>query len=113
MAIHFSNGIGQLFEKSIDKPIAQIKYHLIETDPTKYTRKKWWGDFQSNNGLKDFQLSGTLRINFDDGRNGECVVWLENENGSESGSKNKVKKTTANLYHFNGRGKLIRGNSGI
>ena len=53
MAIHFSNGTGRLFEKNIDMPIAQISYHLSETDATKYTRKKWWGDFQSNKKLKE------------------------------------------------------------
>jgi len=105
MAIHFSNGIGQLFEKNIDMPIAQINYHLSETDATKYTRKKWWGDFQSNKKLKESQLASTLRMEFDDSRNGACTVWM----GTEAGSK----KSSNNIYHFNGRGKLVRGNSGV
>jgi len=105
MTIHFSNGIGQLFERNIDMPIAQISYHLSETDATKYTRKKWWGDFHSNKKLKESQLVGTLRVEFDDSRDGECTVWMGNDGGSS-------KKDNNNLYHFNGRGKLGRGNSG-
>ncbi len=105
MAIHFSNSTGQLFKKSIDEPVAQVSYHLIETDATQYTKKKWWGDFQSNKQLNDFQSSGTLRLEFDDGRSGECIVMIGNEADSS-------KKTGNHIYHFNGRGKLSRGNNG-
>ncbi len=101
MAIHFNNGFGQLYEKDIDKAIANVNYHLVETDATKYTRKKWWGDFQSSKKLKELQIVGTLRIEFDDGRNGECIVWL----GTEAGSK----KSSVNIYRFSGRGKLGKG----
>ena len=104
MAIHFSNGIGTLFDNDTDMPIAQINYHLSETDATKYTNRKWWGEFQSNKKLKESQLIGTLRVELDDSRNGECIVWLNTEARSN--------KSSINTYHFNGRGKLVRGNAG-
>ena len=43
MGIHYSNGLGRLYDKDIERPIAEVKYQLIETDATKYTPKKWWG----------------------------------------------------------------------
>lgn len=44
MAIHYNNGTGQLHSKESKQPVTQINYRLIETNPTKYTKKKWWGN---------------------------------------------------------------------
>ncbi len=52
MAIHYSNGTGQLHNKESNQPIAQINYRLIETDPIKYTKKKWWGGFSTSKEIK-------------------------------------------------------------
>ena len=97
MALHFSGGIGTLYDMKINQPIAKISYQLIETDPTQYSKKKWWGEFNSNKAIKE---SGTFRIELEDGRKGECIV-----------SVNVKSKGIAahHHYHFNGRGKLGRG----
>lgn len=102
MAIHYSNGIGKIHNKESKQTIAQINYRLIETDPTKYTKKKWWGEFSLNKELKDQNDSVTLRIEFEDGRYGDCVVWKSIESQGKSDSNYNSN------YHFNGRGKLAR-----
>ena len=43
MAIRYSNGSGRLHDKELERPIAEIQYQLLETNPTRYTTKKWWG----------------------------------------------------------------------
>ena len=63
MAIHFSNGIGTLFDKDPDMLITQINYHLSETEAIKYTTRKLWGEFQSNKKLKESRLVGTPGLN--------------------------------------------------
>ena len=95
MGLHYSGGIGMLYEKEIDQPIAKVSYQLIETDPTKYTKKKWWGELYAS---KEIRQTGVLRIELEDNRVGECVVWTSSD----------IKKgsATQHHYHFNGRGKL-------
>ena len=39
MALHYSGGIGILYDKEIDQAISKVSYQLIDTDPTKYTKK--------------------------------------------------------------------------
>lgn len=105
MAIHYSNGLGQLYDKNSKQPIAQVNYRLIETDPTKYTKKKWWGEFHTSKELKELRESVIFRIEFEDGRNGDCAIWVNN--GAQDSSTTKQF-----IYHFNGRSKLGRGFSG-
>ncbi len=95
MAIHYSNGVGKLYEKESDNPIAEAKYQLIETDPTKYTRKLWWGEFTTTRQIKKL---GNYILELEDSRKGECVV---STNAAE-GKKLSVRYH----YRFNGRGKL-------
>jgi hypothetical protein len=97
MALHYSGGIGIIYDKEIDQPISKVSYQLIETDPTKYTKKKWWGEFYTS---KEIKRSGIYRIELEDGRKGECVVWVNIE----------LKELSASQYHyhFNGRSKLSR-----
>jgi hypothetical protein len=97
MALHFSGGIGIIYDKEIEQPIAKVSYQLIETDPTKYTKKKWWGDFYTS---KEVKRTGIFRIELEDGRSGECVVWTDTEIKQDSASHYH--------YHFNGRSKLSR-----
>lgn len=106
MAIHYSNGIGQLYNNETQQTVAQINYRLIETDPTKYSKKKWWGEFSTNKGIKEQSSSVIFRIEFEDGRDGDCIVWMSTE--AKSGTDSKYN----NNYHFNGRGKLSRDYSG-
>jgi hypothetical protein len=100
MAIHYDNGIGQLYIKEGKRPIAQIKYKLIETDPTKYTKKKWWGEFSTSREIKEIRDTITFRIEFENGRDGDCVVWADTESKKGRSSQQQYS------YHFNGRGKL-------
>ena len=95
MAIHYSNGVGRLYDKEMDKPVAEVKYQLIETDPTKYTHKKWWGEFSS---VRQIKQSGNFILELEDSRKGECVIIANTQ----------MKKGTVHHYHFNGRGKLGR-----
>jgi len=100
MAIHYSNGLGQLYDKDNKQPIAQVNYRLIETDPTKYTKKKWWGEFHTSKELKELKESVIFRIEFEDSRDGVCAVWVNTEARDDAGSKYHYN------YHFNGRGKM-------
>ena len=98
MGLHYSGGIGMLYEKELDQPVAKISYQLIETDATKYSKKKWWGELYAS---KDIKRTGVLRIELEDSRIGECVVWTS--------SDLKKGSATQHHYHFNGRGRLGRG----
>ena len=100
MAIHYSNGLGQLYDKETKQPITQVSYRLIETDPTKYTKKKWWGELSSAKEIKETKDSVIFRIEFEDSRDGECAVWVNTEADSETAQRFN--------YHFNGRGRLGR-----
>ena len=93
MALHYSSGIGNVFDKNQGKNIADIKYHLIESDPTIYTRKKWWGDFSTTGKIS---TTGDYRIEMEDGRMGDCIISVNTEH--------KDKRQL--YYNFFGRGKL-------
>jgi len=97
MAIHYSNGFGKLFDKETEETIDGIKYQLIETDQTRYTNKKWWGEFTINREIKRL---GKYMIEFDDGRKSECVIFTNTDRESET-------RTSSHYYYrFFGRGKL-------
>jgi hypothetical protein len=98
MSIHFANGFGHLYEKETpDFPVARVSYQLTETDATRYTNKRWWGDFSTSEALKH---PGNYYIEFEDARRGECIVIPNTESSS--------KKAKTWHYHFNGRGALGR-----
>ncbi len=98
MGIRFANGQGNLYDKETpDFPAARLGYQLTETDATKYTKKRWWGDFSTGDELKHL---GNFYIEFEDGRRGECVVIANTEASS--------RKAKTWYYHFNGRGALSR-----
>ena len=97
MAIHYSNGVGKLYDKEMDKPVAEVKYQLIETDSTKYAPKKWWGEFSTNREIK--RLANYV-IELEDSRKGECVITTN--------AQAKGKAVSRHHYRFNGRGKLGR-----
>lgn len=100
MAIHYSNGLGNLYNKETGQTVTQINYRLIETDPTKYTKKKWWGEFSTGKELKDLRESTIFRIEFEDGRDGDCAIWVSTEAQDNAGSRYN------HNYHFNGRSKM-------
>ena len=109
MAIHYSNGTGWLYKKESKQTVVQINYRLIETDPTKYMKKKWWGEFSTGKELKDLRESAIFRIEFEDGRDGDCAVWANTESQDDADSKYH------HNYHFNGRGRMghdLRGGKG-
>ncbi len=95
MALHYANGVGFLYDKDIDKSVGKISYQLVWTDPTVYTKKKWWGDFTTSRELK--HLGGYI-IELEDGRKGDCVVSSNSQPGS--------KRANVHFYHYNGRGTL-------
>lgn len=98
MAIHYNNGVGTVYDKEVDKPISRIDYQLIETDPTKYSKKKWWGEFYSTKKVKK---TGVYRIELEDGQSGDCIIWVKDDMAQD--------KSSQFHYHFNGRGKLGKG----
>jgi hypothetical protein len=98
MGLHYSSGVGIVYDKEIDKPISKIDYQLIETDPTKYTKKRWWGEFYSTKRVKK---TGVYRIELEDGQSGDCVIWVKDDVARD--------KASQYYYHFNGRGKLGKG----
>ncbi len=98
MSIRITTGAAALYDKETpDFPVARINYNLMETEATKYNKKKWWGDFSLGEELKHL---GNYLIGFDDARKGGCVVIANTESSSR---KNKIW-----FYHFNGRGSLGR-----
>jgi hypothetical protein len=98
MSIRFNNGSGQVFPKETpETPLARITYKLTETDATKYTKKRWWGDFSCGEEIKRL---GNFFIEFEDGRRGECAVIANTEDATD--------KAQIWYYHFNGRGALSR-----
>ena len=99
MAVHYSNGIGKLYDKEIERPIAEVRYQLIETDPTKYTPKKWWGEFSTNRDIKH-RGDSVYILELEDSRKGECFVNINTQERKRSASHHH--------YRFNGRGKLGR-----
>ena len=44
MGLHYSGGLGMLYEKESSLLISKINYQMIETDATIYTKSRWWGD---------------------------------------------------------------------
>lgn len=95
MSIHYSNGFGTLYGKEDGETTAEVKYMLIETDPTRYTAKKWWGEFSTNREMK---RPGNYMFKFEDGRRSECVISTNTE---------RKRETTSNYYYrFYGRGRL-------
>ncbi len=100
MALQFSSGSGTLYEKDFDQPISRVSYQLIETEQSKYARKKWWGELYS---VKEISRNGAIRIELEDGRAGECIVWSSSDSDIRKGA------STQHHYHFNGRGKLSKG----
>ncbi len=98
MGLHYSSGIGKLYDKEAEKVVTEFKYQLIETDQTKYTPKKWWGEFTTNQKIK--KLSDFI-IEFDGGRAGGCYVSVNTDKG-------EVRGTSLHHYRFYGRGKLGR-----
>ncbi len=101
MGLHYSSGIGKLYDKEAEKVITEVKYQLIETDPTKYTHKKWWGEFTTNQKIK--KLSDFI-IEFEDCRAGGCYVSVNADRG-------EVRRASLHYYRFYGRGKLGRRSS--
>jgi phosphoserine aminotransferase len=88
--------MGTLYNKETpDFPVARINFNLMETESTKYNKKKWWGDFSLNEALKH---GGNYLIGFEDSRKGECIVIPNTEARSA--------KSKTWYYHFNGRGAL-------
>ena len=97
MGIHYGNGFGLVFDKELEKPIAKGNYSLIETDATKYTKKKWWGEFSTSKAIK---RAGNYIIELEDGRKGECIIFANSEA--------KQGRASQYSYHFNGRSALRR-----
>jgi hypothetical protein len=96
MAVRYSNGSGAIMDKDLEKPIANIRYQLMETSKTKYTTGKWWGEFSIK---KEIKRSGNYILEFEGGRKGECLVSSKSE---ASGSASRYH------YSFFGRGPLGR-----
>jgi len=95
MSLRYSGGTGALFDKESELQICKVDYQLMETESTKYTQKRWWGEFSC---AKKLEKSGIFRLELEDGRKGDCAVW--------SDSDSTQNKETFFSYHFNGRGKL-------
>jgi hypothetical protein len=96
MAVHYSNGSGYLYDADVEKPVTDIHYYLRETDPTKYTRRRWWGGFSAK---RKIERLGNYQIEFEDGRKAYCVIF---------NSDTPVEGNPSRRYHylFYGRGRL-------
>lgn len=101
MAIRYSNGSGRLHDKELERPIAEIQYQLLETNPTRYTTKKWWGEFSTKRELKK---RNNCMIEFEDGRKGDCII-------TSSSTATKSRVTFRYHYSFYGRGPIDRRSS--
>ena len=64
MSIRITTGSGTLFDKeTLDFPVARINFNLMETEATRYAKKKWWGEFSLGEELKHI---GNYLIGFED-----------------------------------------------
>ena len=97
MTVRYSGGTARLYAKDIEKPVADVRYQMMVTDATRYTRMKWWGDFSANKELKTL---GEFIMEFDDGSRGDVFVYTSGAPGAKSGRFQ---------YTFNGRSKLTGG----
>ena len=98
MTLRITSGTGMLFDKEApDFPVARVAFNLMETDGTKYSKKKWWGDFSVGEELRH---SGNFLISLENARKGEIIVIPNTES--------KTRKSTTWYYHFNGRGEMLK-----
>ncbi|MEN8614326.1 hypothetical protein ABFB09_03440 [Dehalogenimonas sp. THU2] len=99
MTVRYSGGTARLYAKDIEKPVADVRYQMMFTQGTKFTRMKWWGDFYASKELKN---TGEFIMEFEDGSRGEVFVHTGGAPQSKSGRYQ---------YSFNGRGRLsgLRG----
>ncbi|MCK5576687.1 MAG: hypothetical protein KAI14_00065 [Dehalococcoidales bacterium] len=97
MGIRYSNGFGLIYDKELEKLIAKVNCSLVETDATKYARKRWWGEFST---IKAIERTGKYVIEMEDGRRGECIAF--------AGSNAQQGPGSQYYYHFNGRSALRR-----
>jgi hypothetical protein len=103
MALHYSSGFGKLYDKEMGETVFDINYQLIETEQTKYTNKKWWGEFSTK---KEINPVGKYIIEFNDSRRGECIVTINSE---ISERRRKGEKLALHYFcRFYGRGRLGR-----
>ena len=97
MTIKYLGGTARLYAKDIEKPVADIRYQMMISQATRFTRMKWWGDFSAN---KELRTVGEFIMEFEDGTRGEVFVYTSGAPGSKSGRYQ---------YTFNGRSKLTGG----
>ncbi|ACZ62184.1 MULTISPECIES: hypothetical protein [Dehalococcoides] len=102
MSIKYSSGLGHIYLKDVDKPLADVQYNLMETNSSQYTSAKWWGEITSAKELKPSEYI----FETEDGRKGSVVISLTNPPG---------RKLPKYRYLVNGRGSLgnLRSKHGI
>ena len=97
MTVRYLGGTARIYSKDIDKPVAEIRYQMMITQATRFTRMKWWGDFSANKEIKPL---GEFIMEFEDGTRGEIFVYASGASGA---------KASRFQYTFNGRSKLTGG----
>ncbi|AKG53875.1 hypothetical protein DGWBC_1222 [Dehalogenimonas sp. WBC-2] len=94
MSIRYNGGTARLYSKDTEKSVADIRYQMMSTEATRFTRMRWWGDFSAN---KELRTLGDFVMEFEDGSRGEVFVY---SSGAPQGKSGRF------LYTFNGRGRL-------
>jgi len=95
MTVRYQGGTARLYAKDIEKAVADVRYQMMTTQATKFTRMKWWGDFSANKELKSL---GEFIMEFEDGTRGDVSVY---HSGAPQGKAGRYQ------YSFNGRSKLV------
>jgi hypothetical protein len=102
MSIQYSEGQGKLYSRGIDKPIADVRYHLMTVPTNRYIAGKWWGTLSSN---KDIRNTEDVILEFADGAKGDVFLY----------PSGKAQTNGRFPFTFNGRSRLksyrIRGSS--
>ncbi|AGG08238.1 hypothetical protein [Dehalococcoides mccartyi] len=93
MSIKYTSGLGHIYLKDVDKPLADVQYNLMETNSSQYTSAKWWGEITSSKELKPAEYI----FEAEDGRKGSVVISLTTPPG---------RKLPKYRYLVNGRGSL-------
>ena len=93
MPIQYSDGTGKLYFKGIEKPAADVRYHLLTIPSNRFNASKWWGTLSSNKEIRNAQ---DVILEFENRARGEIFLF----------ASGRLQANGRYPYTFNGHGRL-------